>query len=45
MNVLETAVMDAVPAIAKQTFGKMVEGGAIDGCSIEPWSGDVIMSF
>ena len=39
------AAMDAATETAKQAFGKMVEAGAIDGASIQPQTGEVIMSF
>ena len=39
------AAMDAATEIAKKAFGKMVEAGAINGASIQPQTGEVIMSF
>ena len=41
----DKAAMDAATPIAKQAFGKMIEDGAVDEGSIEPWIGDVIMSL
>jgi len=41
----DKAAMDAATPIAKQAFGRMIEGGAVDEGSIEPWIGDVIMSL
>jgi len=37
--------MENATPIAQQAFGKMIEGGAVDGSSIRPWTGNVIMSF
>ena len=41
----DQATMENATPIAQQAFGKMIEEGTIDSNSIQPWTGDVIMSF
>ncbi|MBL94551.1 MAG: hypothetical protein CMF70_04520 [Magnetovibrio sp.] len=41
----DQAAMDAATDTAKMAFGKMIEAGAVDGSSVKPETGEVLMSF
>ncbi|MEO1115759.1 MAG: hypothetical protein AAFY05_25670, partial [Pseudomonadota bacterium] len=41
----DEAAMDASAALAKASFGKMVQAGVINGASIRPRSGAVAISY
>jgi len=37
--------MEAATATAQQVFGQMIQEGAMDGASIDIWSGDVVSTL
>ena len=41
----DQATMDAAEATIKMVFGKMIEGGVVDGDAIHPHTGVVLNSF
>ncbi|HCY13408.1 MAG TPA: hypothetical protein DG414_06170 [Gammaproteobacteria bacterium] len=41
----DTATMEAATATAQQVFGQMIQEGAMDGASIDIWSGDVVSTL
>ncbi len=41
----DQAAMDAASETAKQVFGKMIESGIVDGDSVHPHMGEVLVSF
>jgi hypothetical protein len=41
----DQATMDAASDVARKAFGDMIAAGAIDGDSVHPHTGEVIISF
>ncbi len=41
----DTATMEAATATAQQVCGQMIQEGAMDGASIDIWSGDVVSTL
>ena len=41
----DVSTMEAATATAQDAFGQMITQGAADGSSIDPWNGEVMMSF
>ena len=41
----DIATMEAATAVAMEVFGKMIAEGAIDGDSIDIWTGNVAVSI
>ena len=41
----DEATMEAASDVARKAFGKMIAAGAIDGDSVHPHTGEVLISF